>query len=341
MLLHIIGAAPIAARQEVLHMPLRIVATSKTDPGLIRERNEDSALVHIATNQLEDMALFIVADGMGGYLAGDRASALAVQTIQQELEPLFGPSSSTPTIRLRSRPEPAEAEATPADLPVEADRTTIVLPETTQSEHYGNFIKQAISRANEVIVTYGLQHREAKGLGSTITMAVIARGRAYFANVGDSRSYLFRAGVLRQITRDHSLVMRLVESGDLAPDEIYTHPKRNLIYRSLGSATEELIIDLFEEEARPGDLLLLCSDGLWEKIRTPEMVAILQSSTELDQICQQLVQRANDHGGEDNITVVLARCEDGAAETGPIAAAAGHTEDPADDQAVSDPEPTL
>lgn len=277
-------------------MPVRIVATSRTDPGVVRERNEDSALIRVVPGPQEDMALLIVADGMGGYKAGDRASQLAVETIRIALEPLFNPATLTPTIKLKTTPDD--------------DRPTVVLPETQESKHIGEALIHAVRQANDVIVDYGRDHREARGLGSTVTLAMIVRNRGYFANVGDSRTYLFRSGVLRAITRDHSLVARLVEDGNLDPDDVYSHPKRNLIYRSLGSANEEVEVDLFEEDLQPGDMVLLCSDGLWEKVRSPEIVSLLQSIPDLDSLCQLLIKRANDHGGEDNITVVVARCLD-------------------------------
>ncbi len=275
-------------------MAYHIIATSQTDPGMIRERNEDAKLVHTATINDDDLALLVVADGMGGYRAGDRASALAIQTMLTELEPLFGPSGSHPTIKLK--------QAT------DSERSTVVLPETAESEHYGNFLTRAVQRANEMIVAYGREHRDARGLGSTVTAVLIARGRAYFANVGDSRTYLIRDGNIRAITRDHSLVARLVEDGQIEPDEIYTHPKRNLIYRSLGTAHESIEVDLFEEDLQPNDVLLLCSDGLWEKVRNHELLATVLQFEDLDEVGKQLIQIANKNGGEDNITIVLARC---------------------------------
>ena len=278
-------------------MPIRIIAVTQSDPGCVRDRNEDNARAYVPPTPHDDTAMLVVADGMGGYRAGDVASRLAVETIEVELQPLFVPSSSQPTVRLHAK------------TAAEGERSTVVLPETASSEHYGGFLTRAVRRANEVIVAYGQEHREARGLGSTVTMAVIARNRAYFANVGDSRSYLFREGVLRSITRDHSLVARLVEAGEIEPDDVYTHPKRNLIYRSLGTDRDEVEVDLFEEEMFPGDMLLLCSDGLWEKVRTPEIISILQEEANLTVACTKLIALANANGGEDNITLVLARCQ--------------------------------
>jgi len=276
-------------------MQHRIIATTNTDPGKVRERNEDSAFANVAVG--EETALLIVADGMGGYRAGDQASKIAVETIRDELEPLFVPSSAQPTVKLKQKIDENGEE-----------RSTVVLPETAASEHYGGFLTLAVRKANSNIVEYGRMHREARGMGSTVTVTIVARNRAYFANVGDSRSYLYRQGNLRAITRDHSLVARLVEAGEIEPDEIYAHPKRNLIYRSLGSDGERGVeVDLFEEELQPNDIIFLCSDGLWEKIRTPEMIEILRNTDDIASICQQFIELANRNGGEDNISVAMAR----------------------------------
>jgi serine/threonine protein phosphatase PrpC len=230
-------------------MPIRVTAVMKTDPGRVRERNEDSAYILVPPAPHDDTALLVVADGMGGYRAGDEASRIAVETIAAEMEPLFAPTTDQPTKRLSVEPED--------------DRDTVVLPETEASHYYGGFITRAVHRANDHILAYGQEHREARGLGSTVTMVVVAGNRAYFANVGDSRTCLYRAGHLRAITRDHSLVAKLVEAGQIEPDDVYDHPKRNLIYRSLGTDHDDVEVDLFEEELYPGDILLLCSDGLW------------------------------------------------------------------------------
>jgi PPM family protein phosphatase len=270
-----------------------ITITTLTDPGRVRERNEDNVFAEVRG----DMALLIVADGMGGYRAGDLASELAITTIRSELELLFAPSTTQPTIKLQPKNNSDD------------DRSTIVLPETPASQHYGTFLTQSVRQANRVIIDYGKQHREATGLGSTVTIVLVVRNRAYFANVGDSRSYLLHNGTLRAITRDHSLVAKLVEAGELEPDAIYEHPKRNLIYRSLGSEGErgDLEVDLFEEELFDGDLVLLCSDGLWEKVRAPEITAALTNEQDLDAACHRLIDTANANGGEDNITIALAR----------------------------------
>jgi protein phosphatase len=138
-------------------------------------------------------------------------------------------------------------------------------------------------------------------------MLVIYGSQAFIANIGDSRTYLLRHGELIQITRDHSLVASLVAEGHILPNEIYTHPQRNVIYRFLGQKGGARP-DLFYEDVQPNDVFLLCSDGLWEMIRNRQkLVELLQKSSEPLLVCRDLVEAANTAGGEDNISVVVAR----------------------------------
>ena len=175
-------------------------------------------------------------------------------------------------------------------------------------EHYSDLLRGAIEQSSEKIVEYGDEHKEARGLGSTITAALVVEGQAFIANVGDSRTYLLRDGKLTRITSDHSLVERLVQSGQIDRDDVYDHPSRNLIYRSLGAGRAEVDVDIFTEQLQPGDALLLCCDGLWEMVRDPQLANILTEVEDPTEAVDLLIQRANENGGEDNITAVLVRC---------------------------------
>jgi PPM family protein phosphatase len=327
-------------------MALRLNAAARTDPGLQREQNEDAYHMEMPDDPARGTGLFIVADGMGGYHAGEVASRLAVESIRDAIQPLLAPMSAQSTVRLnrRKRGRGAEghardekgeaaqavtaAQATngasaesvqaaaedareDAEDQVQAAGATRQLSETLAVEHYGERLREAIERSSEIIVRYGKDHSDARGLGSTVTAALVVDGRAYIANVGDSRTYLLRDHRLQRITRDHSLVARLVEAGQIEPDEVYDHPNRNLIYRSLGAGKAEVEVDIFTETLQLGDILLLCSDGLWEMVRDPEIEAVLEETRSLDEACEQLIERANENGGEDNITAILMRCDEG------------------------------
>ena len=151
------------------------------------------------------------------------------------------------------------------------------------------------------------------GMGSTLICAVLQLDSFLCANVGNSRLYLFDGETLRQISRDHSFVQMLVDSGDITPAEARTHPRRNLIMRAMGIDTH-VTVDLFDVQWKAGDMLLLCSDGLSGPVADAEIEALLRQDEPLDTICALLVQRALDNGGQDNITVVLAQNDGGAAE---------------------------
>jgi protein phosphatase len=337
-------------------MALRLKAAAKTDPGLQREGNEDYCYAIVGETPHQASGLFIVADGMGGYHAGEVASRLAVETIRDTLLPLVSQPEQPPATRQPRRkrgradkaadaaldqsvtdpslsvPAVGANENTDGTVPVGADAAetagegeqpaespespesagaTRELAESLAMEHYGNQLRQAVERASEVIVRYGREHTDARGLGSTLTAALVIDGQALIANVGDSRTYLLRGGQLQRVTRDHSLVARLVEAGQIEPDDAYDHPNRNLIYRSLGAGRAEVEVDIFSETLQAGDALLLCSDGLWEMVRDPDMATILNESPDPDAACETLIEHANDNGGEDNITAVLVRCEEG------------------------------
>lgn len=326
-------------------MVLHLHAASKTDVGKQREQNEDACYFHVEEHDQYSAGLFIVADGMGGYHAGEVASKIAVDTISAMLQPVLGPTSTQPTVRLKPargrgrgksapqaeaavrRDEPATTrplpetdavdDAAPEDAsdasPLPADEqsdsaATQQLGESAVLEHYADKLRTAIEESSETIVNYGQQHAEARGLGSTLTAALVIGDQAYIANVGDSRTYLLRDGKLERVTHDHSLVARLVEAGQIDPDEVYDHPHRNLIYRSLGAGKAEVEVDLFTERLQPNDVLLLCSDGLWEMVRDPQLESILTEVTDPVKACELLIERANENGGEDNITAVLVRC---------------------------------
>ncbi len=323
-------------------MPLHLKAAAKTDVGQQRDQNEDNCFAQVSENEGSASGIFIVADGMGGYHAGELASQIAVESISKQLKAALEPASAQPTVRLnkskrgkgrgvrflsrtgskddpnKTRPlaaeKPADSEAAPApaesgDAAESPDAAvTQQLTESLIVDHYAEQLRTAVEQGSEAIVEYGRQHSEARGLGSTLTAALVIGEQAFIANVGDSRTYLLRGGKLDRVTQDHSLVERLVQAGQIEPDDVYDHPNRNLIYRSLGASKAEVEVDIFTEKLKPGDALLLCSDGLWEMVHDPQIESILNEVEDPQAACDRLVERANEHGGEDNITAVLVRC---------------------------------
>lgn len=294
-------------------MSVQLTAAYKTDVGQQREQNEDNAYAFVTEDG--QAGLFIVADGMGGYQAGEVASRIAVEKIRDTLKQCFVPVYDQPTIRLTpiseqetvqlDRVVPDDGDATILLDPAKRSNKTRKLPDPTRAME--DLLKDALRKANRAILAYGEEHSGARGLGCTVTMALVRNGEAHIANIGDSRTYLLRNGTLSPVTKDHSLVAKLVETKQISPDEAYTHPQRNLIYHSLGAGHKHVDPDVFHHTLQPGDQLLLCSDGLWEMVRGPLLLQTLSEQETLDKTCDTLIKLANDNGGEDNISAVVVR----------------------------------
>jgi serine/threonine protein phosphatase PrpC len=290
-------------------MHLKLTAADKSDVGKQREQNEDCAYKRVESSEEGDLGLFVVADGMGGYKAGEVASKLAIETIRKTLDNFFKPLPEQLTLKLDSaalnraiNASTASSDASPASS---AANKTRKLSETSIGPAIEQQLTTAVEEANRAIVRYGEQQSGARGLGSTVTAALIQNDQVYIANVGDSRTYLLRQGKLSPLTKDHSLVAKLVESNQITQDEVYTHPQRNLIYRSLGAGHKNVEVDIFRAVLLPNDKLLLCSDGLWEMIRHQDLLAILSEHASPQVICDKLIEHANESGGEDNITAIV------------------------------------
>jgi len=242
------------------------------DAGIKRRGspNEDSllAIEHITSMATapQPVGLFIVADGMGGHGNGREAGQLAIRTMRESV--------------------------------VRALRLDI-----QEDETLAGLLVEAVQHANHSV--HKRNQQQHADMGTTMTAALLWGSTAYVVNVGDSRTYMYRKSKgLYQVTQDHSVVARLVEHGAISVDEVYTHPKRNEIYRSLGNhPTVE--VDTFTVPVRVGDILLLCSDGLWEMVRDFEIKEIVRAGAPYSsQICAMLVQAALNRGGKDNISVI-------------------------------------
>jgi protein phosphatase len=258
-------------------LALRQIVGAYTDVGIVRDHNEDSYLTLSLgldnNSQRQGWGVYIVSDGMGGHAAGEVASGLAIRAAAERLISAY--------LALAIGPDSAYDEAQARDL-----------------------VRQAVLQGNAAIIAEG--RAQGNDMGATMTMALVSGDRLVVGNVGDSRTYLCREGKLRRISKDHSLVMRLVELGQIADEDIYTHPQRNAVLRSLGDKPD-VEVDVFSERVRPGDALLLCSDGQWEMTRDAEMERLLAREADPQAIAEALVAAANQAGGEDNISAVLVR----------------------------------
>ena len=246
---------------------------TSTDPGIKRKYkpNEDSlfALRGILNTEgrMQQVGLFVVADGMGGHANGQDASRLAIQTIIDYILPRLAHGN-------------------------------------TVSETPEKLLVDSVQLANQAVHQHNVENNA--DMGTTVTATLVVDTTAHVANVGDSRTYLYRTSDgLAKVTRDHSVVASLVDAGIIKPDDIYTHPKRNQIYRSLGEKSF-VEVDPFEVQLQPGDKLLLCSDGLWDMVRDPEIKHVLETPTpDPQQLGDNLIKAALNGGGEDNVSVIV------------------------------------
>ena len=228
-------------------------------------------------------------------MGGRYASFWAVEAIKSEFADLFKAKDPRATVVL-------------SDEDIEAVRAGKLIVPQTPELNLEKSTHTALQKANHVVYEFA-KHKpdQAANAGTTVTMAVVRGDHVIIANIGDSRTYLLRNNELHQITKDHSLVASLVTEGRILPEEIYTHPQRNVIYRFLGQKGIAQP-DIFHRTLKPGDHLLLCSDGLWEMVRSEEQITnMIVNAPDVDQACQYLVDAAIAAGGEDNIGVVVIR----------------------------------
>lgn len=171
-------------------------------------------------------------------------------------------------------------------------------------------INQAISKANKEIYLLSKENPAYAGMGTTLVMALVQQSKVLIANVGDSRAYCITGSQIRQITKDHSIVQGLREQGLITEEEARHHPQKSILTRALG-VEPEVRADIYDIELLPGDVLLLCSDGLTDSLKDEEIKEVIDSSSRLDEACADLISRAKEKVAKDNITVVLAREKQG------------------------------
>ena len=263
--------------------PLTVEIFALSDVGRTREHNEDAFVVADLSDgapiDLSDAVrqpvgdnglLFMVADGMGGAAAGELASATAVDVVLRYLREQWTP----------------RRDGAPGDFVESLEKATDV--------------------ANGAIFRYASEHPELRGMGTTATIAGLLGDTLYLAQVGDSRAYLVRSGVARQITKDQSLMQKLIEAGEISEEDAEHNERRNIILQALGPEAA-IKIDLTHQRVRRGDVLLLCSDGLSGLVRADEFGRAVSEEADLPHVCRRLIMMANAMGGPDNITVVAAR----------------------------------
>lgn len=252
-----------------------VATLSRTDVGCVRNNNEDAVAVDT------DLGLLVLADGMGGYNAGEVASQMASAIIIKDMRR---------GLRRRSRAsaaDDADAALSPA----------------------AKLLKHAVERANREIFDAAQARPDCQGMGTTVVAVLLHDNRMTVAHVGDSRLYHWRFGTLRQVTRDHSLVEALVAAGELSRTDAEAMVRKNIVTRALGTDAE-VSVDLTEEALEVGDLLLLCSDGLCDMVPDTAMALSLhRHGDDLPAAAEQLIGQALAAGGKDNVSVVLARVD--------------------------------
>lgn len=249
---------------------MSVSSASATDKGLRRSTNEDSVSVR------EDLGLFVVADGMGGHAAGEVASRAAVEGIV------------------------AFVEATQTMSP---DQTWPIPFDLEQSVN-ANRLRAGFQIGNRRLASQIGSSSELRGMATTAVAVLIDGGTGTLAHVGDSRAYRLRDGQLDRLTRDHSWVEEQIRVGALSETAARQHPWRNIVTRAL-SGSEDLEVDLQEVALEPGDRLLLCSDGVFTVLSDDQIGDVLRREADLDDLCDALIQGANDGGGPDNVTAVV------------------------------------
>ena len=266
----------------------RVVARvfALTDVGRSREHNEDAFLVadlesgtplefewgHHEIQADPHGLLFLVADGMGGAASGELASSMASELVLDGLRARWTPTG------------------------------------TLTAEGFAEALRDVTVAANTRIHQHARDYPEHRGMGTTATIAGLLGDRLYLVQVGDSRAYLVRDGKAMQITKDQSLMQRLVEAGELTQEEAEVSDRRNIILQALGPEAH-VTVDLTHQQLRKGDTLILCSDGLSGMVKADEIATLTAAEPDVRMMCRKLIDRANARGGPDNITVVAVRFE--------------------------------
>ena len=239
-----------------------IKAYAKSDVGKVREMNQDSYYI---SNSLDEVQLYMLADGMGGYKGGEIASKLAVESAQKYIQNNFSNN-------------------------------------LTEKEEILKLVKDAVEYANMVVYEKSKQVQELEGMGTTLEICLIYNNKVYIGHVGDSRIYRIRKEFMRKLTQDHSYVQKLVKDGTITKEEAMHHPQKNMLMKALGCnafVEPDVMVKGFLKE----DILIMCSDGLTNLVSQEEIFK--EAKKDIEQAPKELVDKANNNGGYDNITVVV------------------------------------
>ncbi|MBX3585587.1 MAG: Stp1/IreP family PP2C-type Ser/Thr phosphatase [Ramlibacter sp.] len=249
---------------------------TRTDPGLARENNEDSVTFD------EPTRLGVLADGMGGYNAGEIASGMATAFIKSEL-----------------------------------GRWLSQAGRHANSKEVRRAMEICVDNANRSIFNAANSNPQYSGMGTTLVLGVFQDSRLMLGHIGDSRCYRLRGDEFVQITKDHSLLQEQMDAGLITPEQAATSTNKNLVTRALG-VEDAVLLEVNEHRVEPGDVYLMCSDGLSDMVDNDGIAQILATEAPLDQKVGQLIELANANGGRDNISVLLAQAQSGAKKRGLI-----------------------
>jgi len=239
-----------------------IKAYAKSDVGKVREMNQD---YYYISNSLDEVQLYILADGMGGYNGGEIASKIAVETAKNYIENNF--------------------------KEIEKDRDSII-----------QLLGSSMEYANMVVYEKSQQKPELHGMGTTLEICLIYNNKVYIGHIGDSRIYRIRKEFIRKLTQDHSYVQKLVKEGKITKEQAEVHPQKNMLTRALG-CNAFVEPDVMVKGFLKDDILVMCSDGLTNMVKTE--IIYQEASKNIEQAPKELVRIANENGGKDNVTVVI------------------------------------
>ena len=245
-----------------------MIYSCASDIGKVRKNNEDYCKGEIIDTDFGSIGIFALADGMGGHKKGEVASSLAVENIICFL------------------------------------KENLLQSNNIKIDYVDDIIKQAYNNVNTIIYEKSKSNEEFQGMGTTLTTAILYKDNLYVANVGDSRCYLLNKDEFSKVTIDHSVVEELIRANIITKEEAKTHPRRNHITRAMGT-DEIVIVDIFKYKIDRGDKIILASDGLTGFVDDENIKDIMLKSEHIESLAQELINKANDNSGKDNISVIL------------------------------------